>query len=405
MRKSTRPALLEKKPGLLGWESISGAYQGSFNFVYKSTRLGTIFPNAFAVLKINRDTAQKTDSSERSLRIWNTLYPEFPGQLRVVTITEMENHTPFFQTYGLTEATHVSSIYHEKLEGWVIPFFEGEKPTDDEMVEELLRIYLLTGRIVTDGCSYLNFVKINHGGVTKVICIDIGCALFNNLSDPDPLNASQTSRYFWKGYAGGYPEYWAQIETGINSHGNKIESNPRSVYIIQSLLLLDQYFHFKDELIIRVCKLSRNDSILPILLAKLYVNQMTISIKPEKLTAFIENYLNNFNFSMHVKLQFNKMSPFDIPQLSAEKIKEILIAIELIEPNSLSAASPIAELLKNCGLFGPESSPSRSTDAITGEGKITFDPTPVKDPSSGSDSDDFGSENGGFGTRAMSAAC
>lgn len=114
--------------------------KGSYNVAYKSI-------DGTEVLKIQRGKT-KTDSPERSVRLWNAINAHLPPPARL-------------QTTALGK-------------GWVCPFITGVQAPDRDMADALIDIFNRTGRIVVDATAAKNFVKAPDG---TVLCVDIGQAL------------------------------------------------------------------------------------------------------------------------------------------------------------------------------------------------------------------------------------
>ena len=153
---------LEEQPKK--WQRIGA---GNYNRVFRSE-------DRKLVLKVQLN-ASDTDSPERSVRLWNLINSHLQPP---ATIIESE--------HGL---------------GWVCPFVEGERASDNDIPDALIDIYNKSGRIILDAVAD-NFVKTPDG---KVVCIDIGMALRLDNEEqkrllPKPDAPSIISDEAWKKY-------------------------------------------------------------------------------------------------------------------------------------------------------------------------------------------------------------
>src|SRR3989338_631154 len=121
------------------WKKLG---EGTYNVAYVSD-------DGKSVLKIQKSD-DKTDTPERSVRLWNTINPDIPPPARL-------------------EQT-------EKGVGWVCPFIKGKQASDKEMSIALIDIYNKTGRIIVDATAPKNFVKLPFPR-SRVVCVDVGMAI------------------------------------------------------------------------------------------------------------------------------------------------------------------------------------------------------------------------------------
>lgn len=180
----------------MGWTKLG---KGAFNFAYKSD-------DGKSVFKVQQDASEKTDTPDRSVRLWNEINPHLPPP---ATVTEDK----------------------ELGKGWICPFVEGRQSADNEMSDALVSIFNNTGRIIVDAISPRNFITTNDG---KVMCIDIGMALqMENREEEVCLSTrgrrkSVVSLETWQGL---HYEYNAYFERGR-------DLRPLTVDTIKALLFI-----------------------------------------------------------------------------------------------------------------------------------------------------------------------
>ncbi len=134
----------EKKPPLIiNGEEWTYLGAGSFNHAY-------VNKDKTEVLKIAKpsDTPEKTDTPERSVRLWNEINPTPPFAKEI----KME----------------------DGKKAWTCPFIAGTQPTPEELSKAVIDVFNRTGRIVVDAIVKDNFLKTKDG---RIFCVDIGFAL------------------------------------------------------------------------------------------------------------------------------------------------------------------------------------------------------------------------------------
>lgn len=140
---SPHPRLLKDQWTVLG--------HGTYNLAFKKDN---------QVFKVQRRLNDRTDTPERAVRLWNIINPNLEPAAQLAT------HNVPLQLAGKT-------IY-VPVDGWVLPFVEGQQASQEDIQQKLLEIYTDTGRIIFDAIAANNFLKTTDG---QIVCIDIGLAL------------------------------------------------------------------------------------------------------------------------------------------------------------------------------------------------------------------------------------
>ncbi|MFY7698193.1 MAG: hypothetical protein ACOVQX_05210 [Legionella sp.] len=144
---------------MLNWKILGS---GAYNTVYRSN-------DGKLVLKIQKrlgSLSDRYDSPERSVRLWNLINPSLEPKATIVN-TELGR-------------------------GWICPYVDGEKPTDEELSHALITIFNQTGRVVVDAMSKKNFIKTNSG---ELVCVDVGMALLITSNRSNQRAISKKRKY------------------------------------------------------------------------------------------------------------------------------------------------------------------------------------------------------------------
>lgn len=176
--------------------------EGTFNKAYKSD-------DGKLVFKRSKFDSDKTDTPERSVRLWNLINPNLPPPASV----------------------HMS----DQGLGWVCPFVEGKQASDLEMSEAVIDIFSRTGRIVIDATARKNFIKTKepqpHG---QVVCIDIGMAL--------QLELQQETGYVKRARSNSIvsQDTWNDSKTGYDTEffPDTSKGSPVTVNTVKALLFI-----------------------------------------------------------------------------------------------------------------------------------------------------------------------
>lgn len=162
---------------------------GTYNKVYLSADPLTIegYTSRW-VLKIQREHQDEDMStSERALRKWALLNPEFPAW-----------------------RTH---------QGWISPYLGDVAASDEQVATKLIDIYRRTRQIIADACKVRNFLF--HEG--RVICVDVDLALRRGSRLTERFLSGATKNLC------GHWEYWA------------IHGMPKTTVVLRTLFYVQQH--------------------------------------------------------------------------------------------------------------------------------------------------------------------
>ncbi len=155
MPKKTRPPLEINGET---WTYLGG---GSFNYAYvnkdRTTVLKIMQPKESNGLGTDAEVPE-TDTPERSVRLWNEINPT----------------PPFATEFKMEDGTTA----------WTCPYVSGEEPNGMELSIALINVFNKCQRIVIDGTSEKNFIKLKNG---EILCVDIGLALQLDLAEEATL--------------------------------------------------------------------------------------------------------------------------------------------------------------------------------------------------------------------------
>lgn len=169
----------------------------------------------------NVSTLPAINDSERAVRKWNLLNPDYPAYL-------------------------IDS-------GWIAPFLGKRAASDTQIASELMKIYRDTRNIVADAPSHNNFLRVNG----ETVCVDVD----NAFRRGSPVS-----------------EKYYQKNEGLQSHQDFFDDMeargfPKTVKVIRSLIYLERYLS-QDQI--------KNDYIQPGILDKLHVFEKNAEIITEQ---------------------------------------------------------------------------------------------------------------------------
>lgn len=264
---------------LLSWMPLG---KGSFNTAFVSNENVTMGNfSGKIVKKIPQDIHEKCSNVDRLLRKFHEIYPQFqgtvekiqpyvfklqkpptsdrsikkevvylfessPSQLGIVFKTSenilhvkntSQTHiilseslkerllTCIRQRKQLTQALKNDLINELKLDkhSFYLPFLGQQIPTDEEIQQEILNIYLRTRNIVVDGCGQGNFKKQDG----EVFCVDYDYAVRRD--------SIVSQEYFFNA-----PDIRAQFETYWSVY-EQPDKRPKSTQLIRTLVYIEQH--------------------------------------------------------------------------------------------------------------------------------------------------------------------
>lgn len=137
------------------WKSLG---QGGYNTVFIShTKEKLIAGSAYEGPWVFKQSLKKVDA----YRDWQS--------------KKMSNPNRALRLMGhIQPSLPVAHYSKDGVEGWIMPFIPQNKPTDVEIADEVIAIFLRTRRIVVDACGMDNLLKTADG---EIICVDVDLAL------------------------------------------------------------------------------------------------------------------------------------------------------------------------------------------------------------------------------------
>lgn len=100
--------------------------------------------------KVFKRPTDSRQSASESVCLWNEINPDYTAEVCSGTVSTDQGK--------------------DVVSGWMAPYINGEKLSEDEIVDVVIEIYKQTGHVHADPFSYDNFIKTNEG---VVVCIDI----------------------------------------------------------------------------------------------------------------------------------------------------------------------------------------------------------------------------------------
>jgi hypothetical protein len=217
------------------WEKLDILGAGSYNYAIRSDGGQFVLKIQQFDLKFDEETGlkhkeekrPKTDTAERSVRLWNEINAGLNPPAFILSLD------------GLGIVAEIKADGTEVLlegVGWVCPYIEGVQASDEEIQGKLLEIFNRTGRIITDATAKKNFIRTPNG---TVVCIDIGMALEMEKRDEVFLaeegrarSNSFVSLETWKKYQHTFTTFFSDSEKA---------GYPHSVNTIKALLFIKEH--------------------------------------------------------------------------------------------------------------------------------------------------------------------
>lgn len=164
---------------------------GSFNSIYVND---LDHPTQILKQAIEEKTERTTESSERTVRIWNEVF-----QKEINTDPTMRASVYNTGSYGVVSI--MPYVHYRRF------LNNSSLPPALLVCKAMVDVYRLTGRVVLDACSTGNFVMRTSDN--RVICLDANFALkYKPTNHPD---RSVTSQHAWEEFAHVYPSFFEKV--------------------------------------------------------------------------------------------------------------------------------------------------------------------------------------------------
>lgn len=188
-----------------GWFYLA---KGNYNLAYVNRDKTQVF-------KLQIHPKDFADAPSRLVRIWNEVN-EVVGQAEEKTIG--------------------------KHKGWVAPFIDGKKASDEERSGFVLELYKKTGRILLDATSGENVLKTKDN---QLVCIDLGMALLLDQQDEALPAYKKTRRYSMDSHKLWTPK---DIATYHYYYKRAYMFGPKTIKVVKALLIIQAFMPEREQL-------------------------------------------------------------------------------------------------------------------------------------------------------------
>lgn len=123
------------------------------------------------------------------------------------------------------QSSKLTKLLELKTDVIYLPYFGTTMPNDEEIQQEILRIYQETRNIIADGCIQNNFKKIGH----RSVCVDLDLAIRRGSI------TSEIEYFSHRAMKNSFEHFWDTYETNQNVK--------KSTLLIRTLIYIESHLH------------------------------------------------------------------------------------------------------------------------------------------------------------------